>query len=1326
MADIYSISGSFFDSASWNDPSIWEGGVVPTSSDDVYIRGIRTTINNNIGNNIAYLPWSGSTDIRVANHTGFPSSGSFYVYTSRELTIKVNYGYLSGSNWFGDCTLDTDYESWTTDIYPVTESHPSQKGGFIPNGAYVQYRPGTIEIDNLDLTASLIMIENGGALKIQNQSTMSLGTDSGPGKITVRDGSLIVTGSNSIRWNYHYTNTGAESNTNNISWIRGENYPFSKIILEGTETRLNTTLSQSASIGDHYLEVVDASEFEDGDYIFVGEEDVTSSPTSDISTRVSNSYAVSSYDEVFTVRGKDTGSNYIYIQRMNGIEGIIKASASLSEYYVDDQRFKIGDKVLINNSLRTITDIDYDVDYEIRDYNFASGSDLTDWETDVTRSAYNLDWQIRPGLGLTQHVSTGYRHLFVKDLLMEEVKVEAWLSNRRNISFGIVDRDDFGVHIHANPSSDAHYVQPTQYQHEQRSSLSVDLNANEVFMTQYDSRNDYRDSDASGSLALNGEKKYTLEYSRNILKGYVNDELLYEQLNRGNVHAGRVGIFTNGNNSLTCTRFKVYAKYQKITLDSDITASVNDVIYETGVEYAHSASNEVIKLASVVTDPLDHKNLAFGLRGAEEFDNNSVYPMIVGNDLYSGSNFEFYNFHRLAQRPLGLYEFNHGDGERQSTIIDLTTPTSFSVVGFNETWYDNLQQFTRGEGITISGSDDNVTWTPITGGLDYRYNIGPGIFRDFNVGDQVYRYIRLEFNGETRANDNRIRGLMVQNFSQSRIEVNNVADFSVGDEIAIVAHSAYRPHRGSTEWLNAYTTTGSAATFLTEMKDHFTIESINGTTLHLDRPFKEGYLEKGALVVKLNKNLEISGSFDWVNNNWKTGRISAPNGFQPLRQYSFKHLSFQNLNNDTPNVSTRDYSGFYVSDYNYYRLAPFKGVSMYNCFNQQRYFWGRNYRNGIAYRGCYINANKGAGTDWAWAPFGYYDRNNGIGGVVTGNIVHHQSMNSFKGHRGIQVFSYNMVFGGSTYGVPYHSPYFATNYSPSANIITAIRNWSVSNTEGIGLGSTSANSQNQTWVYKIQNNKIENTINYPIRFNSQQDKDLETPVLFPKKTSLYNTRKYMLVSTNSSYNQDIYPVINNDTHIISPSINNFNRQGINFRFNQYGRWYTNPTDGYKRFYRFPQLSLGEAPYMAAYVYLDEGVSGSFDLTFDYYVDKSRKLQYQGVESGSAFIQVTKNGALVEDRQFLPYAENPTNITSTYTLEGPGLYQIALAGLDTSTGYIALNNVTSRITGPSEGMHVTSNTFNMRYFENGDQGLLKTAYVQGERDPKFRLQGIRIF
>jgi hypothetical protein len=262
-------------------------------------------------------------------------------------------------------------------------------------------------------------------------------------------------------------------------------------------------------------------------------------------------------------------------------------------------------------------------------------------------------------------------------------------------------------------------------------------------------------------------------------------------------------------------------------------------------------------------------------------------------------------------------------------------------------------------------------------------------------------------------------------------------------------------------------------------------------------------------------------------------------------------------------------------------------------------------------------------------------------------------------------------------------------------------------------------------VYKIEDNKLENVINYSIRFNTHHDRNFNNPIIYGKKASLYNRQGALTISTNASATNWI-----NTTslpyHFVSPAIKDYNRYGHEFRYNGYGRWYKDPDTGYQKFFRLPNIVNGKAPYLAAYIYVDDNVTGSFDLTFDYYVDKGRKLQYQGFESGSAYVQFTKNGAQVGDLQVLDNVESPTNFTSTYNLEGPGLYYIGLAGLDTATGYIALRNVTSRIVGPTEGMNVTSNTFNMRYFEDGDQSLLKTAYVQGEQDPKFRLQGIRIF
>ena len=85
----FSISGAFFpgNSSSWNDTATWYGGIVPTASDQVYVRGLRTTVNLAGG----YLPFFGTQSITVASTVGFPVSGSFYTYTDRDEELKFNY-----------------------------------------------------------------------------------------------------------------------------------------------------------------------------------------------------------------------------------------------------------------------------------------------------------------------------------------------------------------------------------------------------------------------------------------------------------------------------------------------------------------------------------------------------------------------------------------------------------------------------------------------------------------------------------------------------------------------------------------------------------------------------------------------------------------------------------------------------------------------------------------------------------------------------------------------------------------------------------------------------------------------------------------------------------------------------------------------------------------------------------------------------------------------------------------------------------------------------------------------------------------------------------
>jgi hypothetical protein len=129
---------------------------------------------------------------------------------------------------------------------------------------------------------------------------------------------------------------------------------------------------------------------------------------------------------------------------------------------------------------------------------------------------------------------------------------------------------------------------------------------------------------------MEGSHKLTVETYKGFTKGYIDDIKLFEDVNINGVFWGRVGLFSQ-NYRVICTRFKVYNKCQKITLNSSVTASIGQTIYESGVEYPHSMGAKVIKLASVVnTVPEELKNKAFAYQGAEEYENNGILTLNYG------------------------------------------------------------------------------------------------------------------------------------------------------------------------------------------------------------------------------------------------------------------------------------------------------------------------------------------------------------------------------------------------------------------------------------------------------------------------------------------------------------------------------------------------------------------------------------------------------------------------------------------------------------------------------------------------------------------------
>ena len=1350
MAVRQTISSSFYPgfSASWDDPSIWDGGIVPTASDQAIVRGLRTTINLASG----YLPFFGTQSITVASTVGFPVSGSFYTYTDRDEEIKLNYITCSATQ-FISASIDTSYYSWSYDVFPSTESLPSKLGGVIPNGAYVQFRPGTIYIDpsmgTIRLTSSFttpaLTIENGGDVRMKSGSTLALG-----GYLLLNDGTFMMTGSGLFRYSNNRPSASTETGIlRNINGIVANDQNLQYLIIEGDENRTNTILSQSANIGDHFLVVNDVSGFEKGDDIFVGERNLTQSRT-DNGFRTQYVGTFSSWDECFEVAGKDAGTNRLYVKRFRGIDGVIKATASSTELITDSERFQVGDKVLINNELRTITQITSSYDFLLKDYNFSTGSDLTDWSTDITRSYFFSDWTLSSSYGLTQFTTNAYRHIFVRDLLIDNVKVEAWISNLRGITEGSSSRNEYGVYIQAEPMVDSDIGAPTLTNQPLRTSFTIQPSFSRMYMRQKNTDNDILNNIYTGSYPVDGLKKITLESSKEFIKGYVDDTLIFDEFVKTGTFWGRCGLYTNGNDAFVCTRYKIYAKYTKVTLSSPITVSEGDQIQITGIEYPHNINDQVIKIASTVTDPLEFKDLAFAYRGAEEYQNDPIndfgsYPYIWGTNSSGSPNFDWSRF----TLNVGDYVTNYvlGTGFTRSIIIDFNKPIEFNKVGFLENFLTNGQSMTASRGIQFSGSNDVIgagivltasNWVPLTSSIiDYRRRTSNETFRNFDIGGpHTYRFLRIETQGQTQATSpqNTFRSYRVRlNYSNS-IQLNNTSDLNIGDEITLISRYNLNPISDITNYSSLIFASSSltTASFLDNFTQHYIIVSKSaGNVIYLDKAFEEGTPEKGDTIIKLNRPLKFSGSFNSGSKDWSTGRIAVLGSTtaRSVRRIKFENASFQHMTGQFPQLGTSTnlvYSGFSLQERNWYNyMGLVQGCTFYNNYNMGvagsgMYWVGRS---GYATRHCFISGFNtlylaGSANPTFNAPI-----------ISTGNILFGITTQTGLSINFSQtIYSYNLVYGGNI-PLPATIGYQSLYSSPYNSIYILKRN----HIEGmIGFSSFAQSLDNYGTQYAIIIDS--NRLGYVHRtggvffFNTFLDKGLETPFLIPKRGG-FDARRLSTSYQNAPLTSYITSSYNGPVHNITTFIKNNNRQGYDYYISNSGFWLKQQNEPYYKFYKQNTTSQVDwrNPILGAYFWLNEGVSASFDVNFDYYVTPSIAWQAEQQYSGALYMIVLKNGGELSEQFTLPKNTIPTNFSRTFSLTGSGHFQIALAGLATQHGYAAFANISSRLVAPNTNdVQVFSNNFNLRYFNNLDQTMAKTMYNQTPTDPLFRLKGARIF
>jgi hypothetical protein len=1427
MAIIYAVTNSFFETSSWHDPNSWQGGVVPGAADDAIISGWRFTLNSSdsvVGTNAGPVAfgltyWPGYRDINVfreiytgsgfvpSNGFQFPRSGSIYTYTDRDSVVKIDYknynfnGSGLGST-FVSCSVDTSFFKWASGSWPYEEPLPSSYGGFIPTNALMYFSPGVIVVTGSNtVNVKNIRVEFNGKLHFKDSSSLNLGQGVG-----LYEGELKILDNTTVTWkntwsasvNIAYTNDGQ------LNYITQSNANFSIMEIVGPEVRANTTLISSSLIGDYYLTVQNTSSFESGDLIFVGEE-TPSIPRQDNGQKNNQpfSWNVSSEDETFYVTSKE--NNRLYVKRFNNIESKILEQVSSTEWAVDEERWQVGDKVVINNQVANIIAVD---DYEIvlNDYDFTNPTaSLANWETETSRSQYFRGWNLVQGVGLTNYTQESfnqYRHTIEKTTVRDRIKTEAWISNipttatPSNFSSFSLNNIDinplnyFGIFINSDTTLDDFVTtvipSETQVRGEARTYLGVLPNQGLYFFNpRYEST-----FGASQSLELAtgittpaaGLFKFGLEYYKGFLKGYINDNIVAEHIVRGGTFTGRSGIFST-NNRLIVTRFRNIAKCQKITLNTNITASVGDWFYETGVEYFHPSGSEVVKLASFITDPLDHDNLAFGYQGLPEYKGNDIYPFIYQSN-FTGST---KNNPGLVT-PLLLNEINDslslgvGNIDRNLTI-DLVSPVTVSNAGFIEFFSSTGQRYTQSvRPNSVSGSLDNITWFPITGGVDLRQRHHPSGIRDFNFSPNVYRYVRFTFSGLSNAstvatgtNSNVIRSLYVRNFSSGsnnpRIQVNNASDFNVGDHIVIFPNNQNPRSNNQITSLFPFLQAGSgSAQLLDWYPDHHTIIHKTGSVLVLDRIYNKAPLQKGALVIKVNRSLNISGSF--APNAYRTGRVgSSASGFIRNNRCIIKNVAFQHQNNHLPtnqNTGNQLIPLGFVRD-TAYDIMVFQGNSIYNSWNQGNYFFD-NYQNNSARNGMlwrknsFYNIFDGLTSTFGFGhSFGLYPR------IFTGNLIHGATSTIGSNQPIYQNASYNIIHGsdfvtsGPGYGANFSINRFGYSQKYISNRNLGIGVGALFNTTNLGYGTV----QERVGYAKVANNKVQWGFSTIGTIRNSPDFAFEN-VLLPDRGG-YDFRSQNPsgpASTVGTWNGSIAFAPNTEA-IPTGLVKNYNRWGYDFWNNPKGYILKYPNDDWYYYYNFSFYTANtidpKTAMLSAGVQILSNQTASFTINFDYYnsIDHITQLNLpishsidtnlfpqdrsewrkKGNAAGSLMLFVSKNGNSYlsgsvtyknSSPQHIPFevipkSSSPVRYSKTISLEGEGNYYIYLTQ-NTYRGYVAIRNLDSILVKPNtDSIFLTHNGFTTKNFNlNDEKTIRKATVITEDTNQKFRLKGAKLY
>lgn len=1266
MATIYSQRGDNLNHPTyyWNTGSTWQGGIVPSSGDTVYIYGNRTAINQS-----SIYTWTGTTTLTVTSTTNFPSTGSCYATTYVGRKVKIDYSGITATQ-LRNCVIDQSYQIFDSSAL---------NGSYIPNGAYVHSPAPYIVIDNgMTANIGILVIYDGGYLQIN-----SGGTINNYEYIEVRDATYIMNDSS-----VHNYMRNKSTNRFIIN-----SYQMQRVLIQGDELRSNTLSTTEMNTGSTYISCTDASGFAIGDKISIYNKDYMPYVPNMYNWNYAypSGFAVipepigvsgTTYDEGFDVCGID--GNDIYIGLRNGIDAPILSATTtggIATIYVDEQRYKTGDIVVINNSGYTITSVE-DADYLLRDYNFASGATLDDWTTDTGYTTYYANFTT-DGTKL-RHSTTTSNYIFIKDLYVKNVKVDAWLSPYDQITGGTRDTNYYGLIISNDQSQDRYGS--TSYK---GTYLYVDDSNNRMTMI-------YRNygtlplstlssfpSSSTNPLYLNslreeikGLAKFTIENRNGYTKAYINDMIVNDHFNYFDSIPGTVGMLTT-NSTLTCTRFMVYATCQKITINTNNTFLSGQTIYQSGSEYYHPSGCTVLKIGSVITSTESHDNLAFVHQGRT----NGYYPYVRGVNSNVDTTANNTGTWALNQSEYINEYLDISSSADKYCVIDLRRSVQFSHVSFIN-YYDSGYWTTVMTGIQIWGSNDGTSWTEIYAKTaDNRISCYSLRLRYYNCGTRNYRYIKFGSSGSNTSAANRIVNIGVHDFSSGyTITLNNTSDINIGDKIMIGRKYGWTFETTDTFYSIIAGGTKTKADYVSGLKTYYDVIGKTGNTIALERPYVHGYLNENDLVWKVNRNTRFQGFTTAAL--YTRGNFYSTTDASKFRSVKLINVEFDQCGTDNVNfpqsvaIGTQFKGGISLNHYDQYNPPILDGVSFHDAYIGTSGYFGAYYTQ-LCMRNSYIS---NLAYLYSYNTYGMRSYTNNIFAEV-----YYPNINE-----GMRMFNYMYNFAYNCYDFS-DFQYLGNNYS---NLYYQNDNSKlIRNSAGflytiVNFGYYDTMSPYTSKYIQIENNSAESTYSY-ISALSMERNPIGSMLFNNKDTG---SKSYYAGGYITNYNAS--GNINQFAHIWK--IDDLNRWGYSLSTG-YGSYFIQYPN--EEFVRIHSVHTNQYwPLFGMNIQVTNEATFTINFEFIYRLNIFQYAQNQYTNTGGLYLTVSKDSVII-------YTENLAKVTFfkmfnfTREFQGTGNYYV-LIGQGTTTGRFDVAHLSSNITtNDPDNVDVFANNFDIERLTN---------------------------